>query len=383
MNRLPMAAPTATPMGLRTPMALRPIDTLIPVRPLIRVAGIPSTKWNVETMGPRLTVFSNGLGQDSAALWNLYRNDRDFRKKYAPNDVIFVTAATGDEHSATPAMADYLGDSMMTDQYCEHMKIVCAEEGIPFFHLTNDLGLHSEKWMTLNVQYDAHKTVGSKAFPKTCTSNLKITPIYKFLTWYIAKRYGYCVTDKNGTLQGDGVIDFAAENGPVTMIIGIAKGEEGRRSDPKSTHVVKSGVEAGKTVFDQPRWRREGFTNQYPLVDLGLNRAACQEYIKSVGAVLPFPSNCRRCPWMSLQELLWLYTFDEPTFWDWSRQEGNKLDANAGKCADSGIENKCVWGGTNTLEEMLIEAIQLYGHWSPRQLMDYKLSHGSCALNKF
>ena len=38
MNRLPMAAPTATPMGLRpiaTPMALRPIDTLIPVRPLI------------------------------------------------------------------------------------------------------------------------------------------------------------------------------------------------------------------------------------------------------------------------------------------------------------------------------------------------------------
>jgi hypothetical protein len=56
------------------------------------------------------------------------------------------------------------------------------------------------------------------------------------------------------------------------MLIGIAKGEEGRCGEAME------------------KWMRETVERVYPLIDLGLDRQGCQDYIASS------TSRCRRRP---------------------------------------------------------------------------------------
>lgn len=291
-----------------------------------------------------LTVLSFGGGQDSTALLYRYAYDPEFRARYAPDDFVVVMADTNDEHPATLA----------------HVRSVaewCVERGIEFHWLHADQGWHSTLWSGLREFYAAKNAIGSKAYPKTCTDNLKVQPIYRWLESWLGERYGVKVGRKRGFLE------YAERYGRLRMLIGIAAGEEKR---------IASAAES------EPVWRRASVERVYPLVELGMDRAACQAYIRSVGHIVPPPSNCMLCPFMSLIELLWLYRHYPDDYHEWVRLEAAKIAANT----DKGEKNLGVWG-KRLLPEALQLAIQKHGHMTDEQLADYKMSHGHCVASRY
>lgn len=292
-----------------------------------------------------LTVLSFGAGQDSTALLLHYVYEPSFRARYAPGRLLVIFSDTGDEHPSTY-------------KHLEETKRFCAEKGIEFAHLTPDLGFHSKSWQSLRGFYNLKKTVGSKAFPKTCTDKLKVQPIYKFLNHWISQNFGL------SSYQKDGIKEFARAHGKIRVLVGIAKGEEKRVADPSKEEAV---------------WKRESIEMVYPLLDLELDRKGCQDYIRSVGHSVPAPSNCMLCPFMSEIELLWLWRRHPEDFSDWVRIEANKIQNNlhVGEGRNLGV-----WG-RKLLPEKLEEARRKYGHLTDAELDDYKMSHGHCVASRY
>jgi 3'-phosphoadenosine 5'-phosphosulfate sulfotransferase (PAPS reductase)/FAD synthetase len=291
-----------------------------------------------------LTVLSFGGGQDSTALLYRYAFDPEFRRQYAPGKFIVSMAATLDEHPET-------------NSHVEEVKRFCATQAIEFVHITPDMGYHGGKWQGYRQFLNATSTCGSKAFRKTCTDNLKIKPIYRFLEWWIGKTYGFVVGRKSAFYE------FQRHYGKVRMLIGIAKGEESR---------------CGEAL---EKWQRETVERVYPLIDLGLDRQGCQDYIASRNKPVPPPSNCMLCPFMSEIELLWL-SYNYPTdYAAWVVLEQNKIDRfrREGLADD---KNLGVWG-RKLLPQKLSEAKVRYAHMSPAQINDYKMSHGHCVKSKY
>lgn len=300
---------------------------------------------------PKLTVLSFGAGQDSTALLYAIAFDPKIRNKYAPNGFVVVFSDTGDEHPAT-----YV--------HIIRVKRFCEQQGIPFFHLVPSMGYHSDRWRSLRHQYDLNHTCGSKRFKKTCTINLKINPIYKWLNEWVAAEFGY---HQYGHPYGGkhALVCFAEDHGKIDVLIGIAREEE-QRIDKKGE------VSIGK-------WFDLAINRVYPLVDLGWNRHDCQEQIKGYGKEVPIPSNCMLCPFISKQELLWLARKYPADFAEWVRFEAQKIE----KFKHKGDANVGVFGGKKLLPEILAEAEKQFGDWTIEQLEDYKFSHGHCVLSKY
>jgi len=292
-----------------------------------------------------LTVLSYGGGQDSTALLYKLAFDQDFRNRYAPGRLLVIMADTKDEHPETV-------------KHVEETKTFCAKEGIEFAHITPDMGYHGGKWQGYREFLNATRTCGSKAFRKTCTDNLKLKPIYRYLEEWISMNYGTVCGRKRGFYQ------FVHQGrGKVRIIIGIAAGEEKRIGAPLE------------------KWAQETTERCYPLVDLGMDRKACQDYIASTGRKVPPPSNCILCPFMSDIELLWLYNHMPEDFEDWCRIEQAKLD----RFESEGLpreKNLTVWG-KKTLREKLAEAQAKYSHMTSEEIDDYKFSHGHCVMSKY
>jgi len=146
-------------------------------------------------------------------------------------------------------------------------------------------------------------------FPKTCTDRLKIQPIYKFLEFWLSERYGVQYGKKKG------IREFAVTRGKINMMIGIAKGEERRVSDPEK---------------NPKRWYRESIQPIYPLIDMGMDRHACKEYLQAKGLYV-IPSNCKACPFLSLEELEYLRRFHPSDLADWVGLEAAKLAKHSDK----------------------------------------------------
>ena len=307
-------------------------------------------------MSSKLTVLSFGGGQDSTALLYRYVYDLAFRAKYAPNDFVVIMADTGDEHPSTVA-------------HVKSTRDFCKEHGVEFVLITSEMGFHPTSWQGLREFYRLKNTIGSKAFPKTCTDNLKLVPIYKFLGAWLSEKYGVRNVRKSAFKE------FAEKHGEINMLIGIAKGEETRMSSETPEWIVNK---QGKNVRPPRFWMRGTVKRVYPLVDLGMDRKGCQEYIASVGKPVPTPSNCVLCPFMSEIELLWLYRFMPEDYADWVGMEANKIAANAHK----GDQNLGVWG-KKLLPEKLAEAQKKFGHMTDAELQEYKMSHGHCVKSKY
>lgn len=210
--------------------------------------------------GEILTILSYGIGQDSTAILYKLAFDKEFRRKYAPGRLLVVTAATGDEHPHT-------------NQYLWHVMSFCRKEKIEFVHITADLGYHSRSWQSLRAFYRLKSCVGSKAYPKTCTDRLKIKPIYSFLEDWLGREFGVMTGKKKGFRN------FAARFGKIRVLVGISKNEEKRVA----------------SVSEIQRWKRESIETSYPLIEEGMDRQDCQQYIRSVGQPVPWPSNCMLC----------------------------------------------------------------------------------------
>ena len=292
----------------------------------------------------KLTMLSFGGGQDSTTILYKLMHDYEFKNKYAPDKLIVVMADTKNEHYETDAHVGYIAK-------------LCASFKIPFFFIQPEY-YASGDWKEGYIRFlEAGNRIGSKCFPKTCTDNLKIKPIYKWLDDYIHDVYN---TEKVGRKQA--IKEFVAKNGKITVLLGIAKGEERRAS----TNEESSSV-----------WMRECIDKRYPLIDLGMDRQACQDYIQQTEYPLPPPSNCILCPFMSYQELLYLKRFLPEWFDKWVELERNKIEAN------KHVENNMGVWGTKLLPEALKIAEEKYGHMTDFELQEYKMSHGHCVMSKY
>jgi hypothetical protein len=255
-----------------------------------------------------------------------------------------IMADTGDEHRETY-------------EHVKHCERLCEKHGVEFLLLSpkTHLGFFSETWQSLIHFYRGSRTVGSKRFIKSCTSNLKIRPIYRFLNWWVNHHF-FCSSSELVN-QKKALLKFSEQNGRIKVLVGIAKGEEKRVMDPAK----------------QEKWMQKSIEVVYPLIDLGLDRAGCQEYIKSVDQPVPLPSNCMRCPFLSKVELLWMYRFRREAFDEWVELEATR---------DTKKQRVTVWG-TKTLLEVLAEAQAEHGHMSDAELQEYKMSHGHCVASKY
>lgn len=291
-----------------------------------------------------LTVLSFGAGQDSTAILYKLIHDEEFRKRFVRGHLIVVMSDTGNEHPQT------YQHIVSTNDLCN------KTHHIEFYFLHKSQGLHGRTWQSLKERYRLNNCVGSKAYPKSCTANLKINVIYKFINNYIAAAKGYSNDRK------DAIKTFAQDFGNIRVMIGFARGEEGRVADKAN----------------DPVWMRESVERIYPLLDIGYDRGDCQEFIKQLGYEVPLPSNCMLCPYMSEQELVYLYRYHQSEYEEWIELERNKIE----KFKYMGDKNYGVWG-KKLLPEVLEGALKKFGHWTDAELQEYKMSHGHCVKSKY
>lgn len=291
-----------------------------------------------------------GAGQDSTAILYLLTFDQSFYDKYVVGKLVVIMSDTGDEHPATYKHVQFL------QQFCQ-------KQGFEFYFITSNLGLHPKTWPGLVQWMKRCSGIVSRAFPKSCTVNLKIIPIYNFLELYIGKNV-FGVSQSPRISRKKFIKNYCTIHGKIPVIIGIAKGEESRCS------------------ADSPmKWMKNCIQRIYPLIDIGFDRQQCQDYIQGLRLPLPPPSNCMHCPYLSEIELLWLYRNLPDEFWDWVKMEKCKVK----KWEMIGLSNEKNMGvfGLKMLPEVLQGAIKKYGHLSNEELFEYKMSHGHCVMSKY
>ncbi len=273
-----------------------------------------------------------------------------FRKLWAPRDLLVLMSDTGKEFPET-----YMHVASVRD--------FCDEQGIAFEFITKDLGFHNANWQSLEEYFERYDLIMSRVFNKSCTDNLKIQPLYRYLNVWLSYHFGIPKSGgKHRTKRA--LVEFAEKHGPVRMMLGIAKGEEGRVApDEEAPH----------------QWQRLAVQKAYPLLWLGWDRADCQSYIRKVGKVVPPPSNCMWCPFLSKAELLWLARKFPAEFERWCELEARKLQ----KFAHLGERNVCVLHKHKTLREVLADAERQYGDWTTEHLEEYRFSHGHCVRSRY
>lgn len=296
-------------------------------------------------MIPTLTVQSFGGGQDSSTIERMIATNRQFRDQFVKGRYLVLMADTGNEHP-------------YTYEHVNEVKARCKASGIEFHFITNDMGYHSDKWPDLCGFYERTRTCGSKAFFKTCTDNLKIKVIYRFLEAWIEREYGYRAGRKRG------IKEFANQHEKIDMLIGFARGEEGRVGKNKN----------------RPKWMQNSINFVYPLIEIGYSRQDCIDYLAPHYDYQVLPSNCMICPYLDDVELIWLERNHPEMFRTWCRFEQQKLD----KFVDTGDRNLGVWGKYDfPLEAVLGRAIEKHGYMTDAELDEYKLSHGHCIRSKY
>ena len=301
-----------------------------------------------------ITVLSYGAGQDSHTILTKLIMDPAYREQYAPGELIVVMSDTGNEHPHTyrtvRAAAQF-----------------CAKHSVPF-HFIGDR-YKSDSWQGGLIGQWARgvPTVGSKAYPKTCTDKLKIQPIYKKLAELFEVR-GYGPALRKQSLYG-----YAARHGKLRVLIGIAKGEESR---------------AKGTANNANKWLRENVELVYPLLEQGMDRAACQTYLHSMESVTgipaPMPSNCMFCPFNQEFDLVWLQRNHPEQLTQWMQLEADKIASDHQRPNHNPDKNFGVWGKAGvTLADNLRDGLTQYGHMSNAELHQYKFSHGHCVASGY
>lgn len=306
-----------------------------------------------------LTILSFGGGQDSTALLELYFRDNAFRERYAPGRFLVVMSDTGDEHPHTR-------------EHVERIRRRCRENGVEFHLLTPDLGFHVPSWPDLITPQTRkpggkYKTTLCQLGTKTCTLQLKIGPIYKFLDEWININYGYGLKVRKGRGCGKKAIKrLAADGGEIRVLIGFAAGEESRAE--------KSRRREARDAEGKSFWRH--IRREFPLIDLGMDREACQKYLDETTGFVPYPSNCMRCPYQSPEELLWLKVHYPKEFQEWVEIEAAKIE----RFSNLGKKNHGVKNSKTLLPEIVAKAAAKYASLSPedleRFLDQHKRNHG-------
>jgi hypothetical protein len=167
---------------------------------------------------------------------------------------------------------------------------------------------------------------------------------------------------------------FAAAHGKINVMIGFAANESGRKEQTLAGHSEEEGYVAA--------FRRTSIEFSFPLIELGLDRAATQVGIRAMGLPLPPPSNCKRCHFRRPVELLWLYRFERDAYNEWVELEQAKTAKFAERTAARGQHN-CGVFGRKLIPQVLADALAKYGDMSDEALHDYRMTHGHCVSNAY
>ena len=305
---------------------------------------------------PKLTILSMGLGQDSTTILLKLIYDKDFRQKYAPNDLLVLFANTGNEHPYTYSYRDRV------------IVPLCKEHNIEFVSIESDMGYHGKNWESLTTRWETGTpSIGSLAFAKfmNCSHNLKLNTQFRYVEELIAKRYEGIVNKTRKQNYTQFVEKF---NSKILFLIGIARGEENRIFD-----VEKETL----------NWKKKSVEVQYPLIDIGYNRKDCQDYIAATKTEIPYPSNCMYCPYASTHlELLFMYHTYPDKFYEWVKYEQAKIDAYKDEEKNLGVSGRVHKSGDRkgeavNLLDVLDEAFKKYPNITLQELNEHKFSHGS------
>lgn len=210
----------------------------------------------------RLIFFNMGLGQDSTAIAVMWV-ERKLPERYYRFKPYFVFADTGAEWPQT-----YLyRDNVLAPYLRRHgMELhVLAPHGP--YHQTATGRSYPDIW-TAFMTLGKHPTFPTLTSPR-CTMNSKQYPLARFRS---AMRHNWC---------GRTAHQQARNGTPDIVVIGIAADEQ----DRAMTSTAKNYV----------CW--------YPLIELGLDRSACQKVIREAGLPVPPKSGCWLCPFQPV----WAY----------------------------------------------------------------------------
>lgn len=289
-----------------------------------------------------LTVVSYGGGQETTYFVVRLLEDAEFRAKHIAGDLLIAGSDTGNEHYHTYSNVQKVRD-------------LCDQHNVPFFWITPELGFHSESWQSLTHQYNKNQSVGSARFLQTCTDNLKVKVMDRFVEQYIMDVYDIPGSRKQAYYK------FAEKYGKIRLILGFSSEEEKRTSNGSK--------------YD-PIWKQKNVERYYPLIVDGTTRQDCIDYLESQMWIV-YPSNCMFCFYQSDQEVLWLYRNYPDRFAEWVYIEEQKLEKYKGQEKNFGVF------GTGTLVDKLAKAQEKFGHWTDDQLNEYKYSHGHCIKSKY
>jgi hypothetical protein len=128
---------------------------------------------------------SNGMGQDSTAILLKLLHDDAFRERYAPGSLWIVASDPGDEDPETY-------------EHARRMRKLCEERGEDFVLLSPEMGFHPPAWPDLISHHTRLSTIGSKAFPRACTQQLKISPVWSYVNDRLARDEGHPQARKGG-----------------------------------------------------------------------------------------------------------------------------------------------------------------------------------------
>lgn len=311
----------------------------------------------------KLTILSFGAGQDSTYILYKIIRDPEYRRRFVQGRLIVLMSDTGNEHRHT----------------YEHVQFIhqlCLDNNIEFYFITADMGYHPNTWPTLEAQMIKNNSIMSMMMPRSCTDNLKIKPFYNFLNVWIANNI-YSQAIGADTRNRKWITQYFNDHGKINVMIGIAAGEESRVATTKK---VKKATQLN--MFCKPKkpinvWMGKCIDRTYPMITEGIDRQGAQDYINVTPWPLPFPSNCKFCPFLTKQEILWQYRFYPEDFNQWVIYEENKLNRNPGHLRNLGVK------GEKLLPEILAEAIAEFGDWTDEQLNEYKMSHGHCVKSQY
>lgn len=303
-------------------------------------------------------VLSFGAGQDSWTLLLRSCHDLDFRARFIGDaNLVCVFADTGNEWPETYRSLD-------------DARALCAEYGVTFAWLRGDSGYHSAGWANgIEGQMRDHSSIIMRT-TRSCTAGTKVAPIYMYLDAFLAERYGLVGGRKRG-LRG-----YTERFGRLRVMIGYAKGEERRANKASGAEQLSlplDGTPAPQSAL--PPWMRDCIERFYPLIDLGMDRAACQAYCATHNRTI-WPSNCQMCPHATPEDVLLLSLEEPATFARWVAYEQAKIAKHDGRDKNHGVF------GATTLGEVRDDCFAKYRDFAPddllRVLRERRFTRGHC-----
>lgn len=303
-------------------------------------------------------------GQDSTALLYPALFGDAFRERYPGSgasraNLLVVMAGTGDEYPDTYRHVAQIREFLLN------------RPGIFFAFVTAEMGFHGRTWQSLSGQMERNNNIMSVAMPKSCADNLKIKVVYHYIAAFLRTHYGF-------RSAGHRTFEYAHYSGKLPAWIGFARGEESRVADPVQT--IQPGVSLPASSPDsastsssppaflqgfltieanlsltpkksqkkprehRPRWMRRTIKQEFPLLDLGMDRRDCQDLIGSRrllhgGPAVPPPPNCMMCPFQNEAEIVFLCRTQPGKWAAWVEREA-ALNKFARKPVSLGVKGR-------------------------------------------